>query len=204
MKKSLVSLMAAAVAISAILTVQRAPAQGPTAAAIETAPIGSIVAWAGPKNKIPDGWRECNGALVNKNDFPVLADRIGTYWGSTATDKIALPDLAGYFLRGVDDSVTGVKRDPDPGKRRPTGGGTPTDVGSTQPAALQDHTHALPSKRLEASGGSGFEGNGHDSNSNPNGNFGGARNSEGVRESDLVGGETRPANAYVYWIIRVK
>lgn len=61
---------------------------------------------------LPEGWLVCNGAFVNKTDYPRLAERlgdkylyIGTEWDRTVdpeynVNKIALPDYRGYYLRG--------------------------------------------------------------------------------------------------------
>ena len=51
-------------------------------------PIGTVIVWT--KNKIPEGWLECNGQAVNQDLYP---------------DLFALmhntPNYQGYFLRGL-------------------------------------------------------------------------------------------------------
>lgn len=171
-------------------------------------PIGTVIAYAGNFTPAPEkweaahGWMICDGRSLNRTDpkFTELFNAIGSSWGGDGANMFNLPDLRGYFLRGVSGES---KRDPDTNNREiiNSGGHSGNSVGSIQKSALMDHIHALPAQRLEAEGGKGFEGNGHDSNSNPNGGHGGPRSSAGVL-SELKSSETRPINAYVHWIIR--
>jgi hypothetical protein len=72
-------------------------------------------------------------------------------------------------------------------------------VGSLQPQQVVGHTHTFTERRLEAEGGSGFEGGGTSSNSAQGGGF-----PRSVTTSSSGGSETRPKNAYVHWIIRAR
>ncbi|HEY0430026.1 MAG TPA: phage tail protein [Pyrinomonadaceae bacterium] len=201
MKKNLSLFLAVAVIATIVSLLTRATEVG-AQQATDSAPIGSIVAWPGAKTKIPKGWRECDGSEVDKNQFKVLADRLGTFWGGTATDKIKLPDLRGYFLRGVSGSSD---VDPDKMRRSPRGSGTSNDVGSIQNDIFGAHSHTLltggtvftstPTATSEwKSGfapGDAFRDNG----------------ASGVSRSPINengGKETRPKNANVYWIIRIE
>lgn len=74
--------------------------------------IGMIGIFPGEIEQLPDGWLVANGALINKTDYPVLAERLGdkylyqgTEWDRTKDPdynigKTALPDYRGYYLRG--------------------------------------------------------------------------------------------------------
>lgn len=73
-------------------------------------PVGSIVAYGGDKAQLPKNWAVCNGDEVESAKYPVLAQKLNTLWGAATSGKVKLPDLRGYFLRGVDD---GSGRDPD-------------------------------------------------------------------------------------------
>lgn len=82
-----------------------------------SAPVGSILAFAGPTSTIPAGWLLCDGAELEKREFPKLTAAISQTWGGGGA-KLRLPDLRGQFLRGA-DLGTGV--DPDAGKRTALG-----------------------------------------------------------------------------------
>ena len=53
----------------------------------------------------PDGWLECNGALLQISQYPALHAAIGTTYGGNGTTTFALPDLtnndAGLFIRAA-------------------------------------------------------------------------------------------------------
>ncbi len=157
-------------------------------------PIGTVVAYAGPTNTIPEGWLPCDGReLHRKGEFEQLFDAIGTCWGGTATDKFNIPDLQGYFLRGVDD---GAGIDPDAAKRTDNAGNKVLGhvVGSYQPDALKSHYHMLPlhgHENVQTGGGSLVQ------------NFQ-QQDSSDTELSIPKAAETRPKNAAVYWIIRAK
>ena len=51
----------------------------------------------------PSGWLECNGAVLNRNDYIELFSEIGTTYGYTNSDNFILPDLRGEFIRCWDD-----------------------------------------------------------------------------------------------------
>jgi microcystin-dependent protein len=101
-------------------------------------PVGIIIAWGGLSSSVPAGWMLCDGRPLSKTVYAELFTAIGTSWGS-AGDKFNLPDLRGRFLRG-DDAGTG--RDPDAKKRMPSKpGGSATGAGSVQEDSLQNHAH---------------------------------------------------------------
>lgn len=190
-------------------------------------PVGTVMAFSGPKTKIPAGWVYCDGTQLDgtNSQWKQLYEVIGTTWGGSGTN-FNLPDLRGVFLRGVNETKTGAYIDPDAAGRQAatTGGNTGNNVGSMQAAETKAHTHV-------AAGNTNTDGahshTGHetaradnDDNDMPNnyivqGNpnyyqsfmditSAGSAHSHyfSVTTSSVGGSETRPANAAVYYIIK--
>lgn len=143
--------------------------------------VGMIAAFplisAGGIYTPPGGWLLCNGALVSTATYANLFARIGTIFGS-GSGTFALPDLRGYFIRGVDD-----------------GKGVDSNrvMGSFQDDAFQTHTHTVwlsknSSDDFDTSGGSGSGRNKDDSQSG--------------LPSAGSGSETRPKNIALYYCIK--
>ncbi|MCC8424455.1 tail fiber protein [Mucilaginibacter sp. UR6-11] len=171
-------------------------------------PVGAIVAFAGPKNKIPANWLYCDGTLCDRTEtdpatgqlkYGALFNTIGNSWGGDGANKFALPALQGLFLRGVSDG-TGV--DPDAGSRdksRPdlnSSGNGGDAVGAKQPDQVISHNHTVnPQHNFmdNSIGPNSVEGDG-------NVNYG----PMGISTALYGGNETRPKNAYVYYIIKYK
>src|SRR5690606_2799444 len=89
-------------------------------------PIGTILAFAGDVDKIPPGWRLCNGESLPVHGNEQIFNVIGYSWGSQRDGNFNLPDFRGAFLRGVDNG-----RNVDPGRK----------IGTEQGFALQEHFH---------------------------------------------------------------
>lgn len=116
-------------------------------------PTGTVVAFAGGADRVPNGWLPCDGRSLARSAYPSLFASIGTAHGGTGAN-FNLPDLRGRFLRGVDN---GIGRDPDRGARTAAnpGGNTGDAVGSVERAATAmpslpftaasagDHTHNI-------------------------------------------------------------
>lgn len=140
--------------------------------AANAVPAGCVSAYFG--SVPPTGWLECNGVLVLKTDFPALYAK-RTFWGGTEnTSFFSLPDLRGEFLRGWDHG-----RGADPGR----------SLGTFQAFEMQAHTHTYN----QASGGVGGVAEG------------GSRDAGGPSVSvsgSAGGGETRPRNVSVMYIIK--
>jgi hypothetical protein len=193
-------------------------------------PIGSVIAWAGPIAGAPSNWMACDGRKLLRKDYQELFDKIGTTWGGDGVSSFYLPDLRGQFLRGVDKdgggAPTSTAIDPDRdarlGFRPPTAPNNPgnsgNDVGSFQRTATRrpdtpfvtddpgDHQHDDPTWNGQAGqyelatlyrGPGSYD---YGAQSAPTGLKG--RHTHNI----TAGGdnESRPPNAYVYWIIRVK
>jgi microcystin-dependent protein len=191
-------------------------------------PVGTITAFAGPVNRIPPDWMLCDGSTLNKNNEPKLFNRIGTMWGGTGQPDFKLPDLRGRFLRGVDGGST---LDPDlAGRTVQNPSCTPAEMGicRNSPGSLQADATKKPNKDFET----GVTGQ-HSHLSVANFDRALAYDGqETIHETDGIGGgqepnlkdskplvaagdhkhiiatggdnETRPKNAYVLWIIRVR
>ena len=92
------------------------------------APVGTIIAFAGPADKLPEGWLLCDGSDYDGSSslYAPLFDVIGNTWGTNGTN-FKVPDLRGQFLRGLNT----------------TGSGTDANrtLGSSQGGAIQSHNH---------------------------------------------------------------
>lgn len=203
-------------------------------------PVGTILAYAGewpPKTAAGEeqteeqmaealGWMRCTGGQLPKKQFPELyAVLQHTEFLKETETHFHLPDLCGYFLRGIDTSGTSdtASRDPD-GHRR---------VGHVQAHALASHQHFV---RLDGGAhghnirfDAAIEGQAGDADGDedPHGAhqrpFGSQRDPDPKREAlrrpvevsggdhmhqgntDITGGaETRPVNIAVHFIIKVK
>ena len=159
-------------------------------------PAGVIFPFAGPADQIPAGWMLCNGAALNKADYPELYEAIKTNWGEPGPDTFNLPDLRGTFLRGVNGSSDDAFADPDTTLRqaRHSGGAIGNKPGSYQTDAFESHNHEWIW---------GYEGD--------DDGYGGSYNEFTFRNNNRVenspmqktgGKETRPSNAYVNYIIK--
>jgi len=152
-------------------------------------------------SKVPQGWKICDGTLLNRAEYSALFDAIGTSWGSPDANTFNLPDLRGKFLRGVDG---GSGNDPDADSREAakSGGNAGDNVGSIQNDGFASHTHDI-SPQLNV--GHSINGDGNaarriDSDDGPS--------FQNINEDQFAmatgGRETRPENAGVYFIIKVR
>ena len=141
---------------------------------IPPVPVGTIVPFYGESvDKLPAGWLCCDGKTFDQNKYPELEPAIGAS---------AVPDLRGYFLRGLD---TSGKVDPDKNRAR----------GSVQQDALQDHYHVYVYAPQSGDGYSG--GSKRPINWNADANTTGAQNARTATE-------TRPKNVGVLYCIKAR
>lgn len=176
-------------------------------------PIGSIVAFFGKSNRIPDGWLLCDGQGFDETKYTQLRDillDLGMQSGK-------IPDLRGQFLRGSDMSALGRgNNDPDFSNRNGTG----EKIGTIQTDAFQGHWHSF----LYMTGGTGgsdgwIQYNANvwgvkDKNDTPNIQITNAHKGANIVTDAQTGtgpsgiprftSETRPKNVYVNWIIKAK
>ena len=192
--------------------------------------LGSIIAWPLPLPPAESSWWErwqvCDGRKLPEGrvDAGLAAElrRIYDQSGASA-GEVALPDLRGYFLRGVDLPAREDRRDVGPRSK------DSFEAGTTQKPMLKEHSH-----ELELGGAS-----------HPNGHLAAGVNSsddawstatKGILTIDrqqesvasrtekgqgsskatvhfknqpalaesAIGAETRPYNVAVYWLMRVR
>ncbi len=184
---------------------------------------GEIKAWAGQlkkdgRNNLPPGWLPCNGIPVSSMKYKALFEAIGQAWGDGSMDPngihdedpttdFNLPDLRGRFLRGVDQQSG---NDPDAELRIESnvGGNFGNMVGSIQEDIYGTHNHSItdPGHSHVQSfwacwdGGNGYAPGFRNQAHYPL-DFGTSGSSTGIQINDNGGKETRPKNAYIYWII---
>lgn len=160
-------------------------------------PAGCILAFAGEKNRIPKGWLVCDGRVLKNTDYPKLYSAIGTVWGGSGTPDFYLPDLRGMFLRGVSEESNNdpdkeLRKSPKEGGSNP--GNNKNNVGSIQKDEIRSHNHGINPPNA-------FMNN--DANSNSVEGRGNVNYGRSVITTTLTGGnETRPVNAYVFYIIK--
>lgn len=154
---------------------------------------GVIMMWAGQKNNIPAGWHVCDGTLLSQSQYSNLYAVIGDSFGaSPPSGQFYLPDLRGQFVRGVDDD-SGTDPDTDDRVDMQNSATAYSGVGSVQPCALESHTHSYQ-ETTSTSDGSIDDAHAYHNSSQATGAPDGASVSDN---------ETRPVNAYLYFIIRV-
>ena len=147
--------------------------------------IGSIIMHGG--YNIPYGYLLCDGSEYSQSLYPGLHGIIWQNFGATA-NTFYVPDLRGIFVRGLDE---GAGRDPDSATRTAMNpGGLAGDyIGSIQEDSFKSHSHQYETDRV----GSSNSGTGNDP----------AKKDFSIVETSLTGGgETRPKNANLRYIIR--
>jgi hypothetical protein len=176
---------------------QRFFANPAAVAASHGVPPGAIMAFGG--TAAPAGWLLCDGSEVRRTDFGALFAAIGSAHGSgDGATTFVLPDYRGRFLRGADN---GVGRDPDRAARGAAapGGNVGDLVGTVQEDDIGTHQHEYLNYRFDFEVITGIPGVPHIPEGDP-WSFDG-RDVAG-NTSPAGGAETRPANAYVNWIIK--
>ena len=114
-------------------------------------PVGTIIPFAGTSANLPQGYLICNGAKLNRSDYPFLYEILKTRWTPAGAPALALgefylPDLRGLYLRGLDlTPTTSPAVDPD------------RDIRVTQPYQAQEifaHSH-VTTDQVVLNGGTG-------------------------------------------------
>ena len=114
--------------------------------AADLTPAGAVIAFAGVN--APSGWLLCDGRAVSRVTYSRLFEAIGFNFGKgDESTTFNLPDLQGYFIRGLDN---GTGNDPDASSRTAsaTGGSSGDNVGSKQDSAMWGHKHRNSSLTL--------------------------------------------------------
>lgn len=194
-------------------------------------PIGTIQAFGGNTNSIPNGWLLCDGATVSRSEYDSLFQIIGTAWGSgDGTSTFHTPDLRGLFLRGVNGTRDLGSGDPNNTSRTAmrTGGNTGNNVGS-----FQSNATARPQGTSFNGATATVAAHQHPMayDQNWNGRYGAVETGVATNRAEQAGvftntvapltgpggshnhaftvtaggdAETRPRNAYVHYIIKAK
>jgi len=167
--------------------------------------LGSIMIWPGSSNRIPIGWRLCDGSELNKSTYSELYDKLETYWikdGGDHKDFFRLPDLRGVFIRGVNGDRNDQFKDHSIKERvrvKSTNDKSKNAPGSFQSDALKKHRHLENSINNEFGNGNAVHSKHTWRNENTNDNNGKRFYTEYTGNKH----ETRPKNAYVHFIIYV-
>jgi hypothetical protein len=151
-------------------------------------PIGTIIAFGGKVTAIPNNYLLCDGKKYDRDgDYRDLFAAIDLAWGGDAVE-FNVPDLRGLFLRGVNGTREGDFCDPDSTNRS-----SGNAVGSIQPDAIRSHSHGYTAPPTGGSYGGGNPGNipQNPPPANPT-------------TAPFGGSETRPKNAYVYYLIKAR
>lgn len=168
----------------------------------EIVPPGTVVAYAG--TTAPNGWLLCDGAEISRSVFPALFSAIGTAHGSgDGVTTFRIPDYRGRFLRGRDG---GIGRDPNRTSRTAmnTGGATGDNVGSVQGDAIRNITGSIqPIDDSQYCTGVFTHGGTIYYDIKNDGDWGG-KSGAFFNAANVVptGGDNRPTNAYVNYIIK--
>ncbi len=179
------------------------PSATTTASITLPIPFGSIIHYMGSQASLAGlvslGWMLCDGSSVSSATYPDLYAAIGTTYGGNGSPNFNLPNLFGMFLRCVDPN--GVV-DPDYLTRQSPISGNPAQagpvVGSRQGCQVQNHQHNWSNNFGQISD------SGNDINVQLCQNGGDQGNNQGTgptTDNDGGGAETRPSNAYSYYLM---
>jgi microcystin-dependent protein/archaellum component FlaC len=107
---------------------------------LEQLPIGSILMWP-LAEKPPAKWRICDGAPVTAQEAPEFCELFkNAYWTTDGGKAVHVPDLRGYFIRGVD---TRASEDPEKVDEE-----APRAAGSKQREKFPQHSHDVSDLRV--------------------------------------------------------
>lgn len=167
-------------------------------------PAGVIVPFAGEVEQIPVGWMLCDGSEISRSEYANLYNAIGVCWGiGNGSTTFNLPDLRGMFLRGVSGDSG---NDADAEGRivlNDNGGNTGNSVGSYQGDAIRNITgHFKADSYYKGADGAFFQDNVVSSPNVLNWINDGLTYSFDASRVVPVGGDNRPKNVYVNYIIK--
>ena len=172
-------------------------------------PAGMVSPFAGPVENIPTGWLLCDGSEISRTEYANLYNAIGVCWGTgNGSTTFNLPDLRGMFLRGVSGDS---ENDPDAAERvvlNDNGGNTGNQVGSYQSDAIRNITGAVHNN-IQGHAEWGGSSEGALEWTDAKGDASWEDNTWGYSGITFdasrvvpVGGDNRPKNVYVNYIIK--
>ena len=172
-------------------------------------PAGMISPFAGPVENIPYGWMLCDGSEVSRTEYANLYDAIGVCWGiGDGSTTFNLPDLRGMFLRGVSGDSGNDADAEDRIVLNDNGGNTGNQVGSYQSDAIRNITGAVHNN-IQGHKGWGAQTEGAMTWIDEHGDASWEDNTPGYSGISFdasrvvpVGGDNRPKNVYVNYIIK--
>jgi microcystin-dependent protein len=171
-------------------------------------PLGTVAAYAGDAS-VPQvlasihaaGWLLCDGSVEQISDYQDLSKIIGTRYGGDGKTTFGLPDLRGRFVRGTDRS-----RGVDPDSARAVGSQQRSATGNPSRPFTSDGQGAHPHNAPHAPT---FDHRVSWTIFEPPYAMNWTDDSVTTTASDAhthaIGGgdaETRPANAYLYYLIK--
>ncbi len=159
-------------------------------ATVFPSPTGTILAFGG--SSAPVGYLLCAGTAISRTTYAALFAVIGTTYGvGDGSTTFNIPNTQGVFLRGAgSQTISGISYS--------------STLGASQGDQMQGHWHTVTgggSANIVGVGGSG----------SPNVNTSGggfsyvgvtSPSSDGTNGTPRTGGETRPANISVNYIIK--
>lgn len=164
-------------------------------------PAGIIVPFGGSDGQTPGGWLLCDGQGLKSADYPTLYAAIGTAWGNGSANcpgggcNFNAPDLRGVFIRGR-AGTSGQDPDKDARTAINTGGSTGNTVGSYQADENKSHAHNYDDVYNDDSSQGGVVVNNEAADGD------GTNIYRWTKATTNTGGEGRPKNAYVNYIIK--
>jgi len=169
----------------------------------QSLPVGTVLAYVGllPKDLVSRGWLVCDGSSRLARDYRELFGAISFNFGARSTDEpeFNLPDLRGRFIRSTaPDAAKRAQRDPEWAERGYlyAHGAVKEHVGSYQGYGTAKPRNPFSTRvgNLDIVSANDAAGCG----ANP------ASYHSGSVDLKLSGGdvETRPANKYLYFIIK--
>lgn len=176
-------------------------------------PIGTIMAYGGQSGTLTNtNWRICDGDKLSRSKYPELFNVLSNNWGAFSgpidNQFFHLPDLRGLFLRGVNAGRADEYKDNDVLIRQNTSG-NPDEVGSSQVDSLKKHSHDVVPQNFgdQVSRPMGVSGNSSVTDGDLDGSqvvTGYDRHSVPLVIDNYGFDESRPKNAYVHYLIKVK
>ena len=96
-----------------------------------SAPIGSIIMWAGSDANVPDGWALCNGSAISRATYADLYTLTGNTFGAgDGSTTFNLPDMRDRFVVGAGSTYS----------RNGKGGAVSNTISTAQ---LPNHRHSV-------------------------------------------------------------